>query len=399
MTSHLTRPFFSAVFVTALAGCATAQPGATAASAELAESRPIAAPAPAAPPIPVIPQYASAAQALDAELHKALAGDNPEPALTRRDGFIYGQDVAALLQYAAHRNDAELYAKLLPVAQKLVQQNPDDPYTTGFVLWRAKDGQKPGSSGAAEALWMARALWSGAASFKRVEDRQLALAILDGYAKHAYVLQGVWLARRSFDFSGRTFANLSTLPAYQPDFLAEAERAPRQQNSGAGGGGKDWRGFAERSYALLERATTPSYLLLPVIQPEVGANYPGAGLDVYAPNGISPLEDSCHGAEGAAQGLPKLAGGLLDFAVAHAGKGGGRLSAFYSVEDGLAAGDAPLSAGGYACLSRLASARGHAEALALLDPRLLSEMQSAARNRSFATAGPLLLAAHARGAF
>jgi len=389
MNSHLAPLFAIAV---ALGGCATAQPGATPAGTTLAESRAAAAPAPTPvkPSIPTIPQYASAAQALDAELRKALGGASPEAALSRRDGYLYGQDVAALLLYAARRNDAELYGKLVPVALKLVQQNPDDPYTAGFVLWRAKAGQKPGSSGAAEALWMARALWTGAASFKRDEDRKLALAVLDGYAKHAYVLQGVWLARRGFDFSRRTFANLSTLPAYQPDFLAEAERS---------GGGKDWRGFAERSYALLERAATPSHLLLPVIQPEVGANYPGAGLEVYAPNGIAPLEDSCLGAEGAARGLPNLAAGLLDFAVAHAGKAGGRLSAFYSVEDGLAAGDAPLSAGGYACLSRLASARGHAEALAVLDPRLLSEMQSAARNRSFATAGSLLLAAYAREAF
>jgi hypothetical protein len=383
------RPAFAALFV--LAGCATA-PGADSSSSAAAPPAP-QAPETAAPPAttvpPVIPQFAAAAQLLDAEVHRAVAGGK----LARADGYVYGQDLAALLLYAARRGDSELYTMLLPTAHQLIQQNPDDPYTNGFVLWRGRDGARPAQSGAAEALAMARALWAGGAAFGRNEDRVTALAILDGYAKHAYVLQGVWLARRSFDFAERSFANLSTLPAYQPDFLAEAEKTA---------GGKNWRGFAERSYSLLERAATPSRLLLPVIQPEVGATFPGAGLDVYAPNGLSSLEDSCLAVEGAASGLPKLAAGLLDFAVERAAKSGGRLRAYYSVEDGGSAGDAPLSANGYACLTRLAAARNHADALAVLDPRLLSEMQAlaGAKGRAqLASAGSLLLAAQARGAF
>ena len=178
MTSHRALPLLAAALM--LVGCATAQPGATAAGDTLAETRERAAPssAPAAPSIPVIPQYASAAQALDAELRKALETGVP----ARRDGYVYGQDVAALLLYAARRGDAQLYAKLLPSALALIQQNADDPYTSGFVVWRARPGVPPAASGAAEALGMAHALWTGAASFNRNEDRQLALAILDGYA-------------------------------------------------------------------------------------------------------------------------------------------------------------------------------------------------------------------------
>jgi len=375
------RAVLAAAFV--LAGCA-ATPGADPTAAAAASA---AAPETIRPPaLPAPPALAAAAQALDAAV-RAAAGKG----LARGDGYRYGQDVAQLLLYAARRNDSELYTTLLPAAHTLIQQNPDDPYTAGFVLRRVKSGAAPEASGAAEALWMARALWNGAAAFGRNEDRALALTILDGYAKHAYVLQGVWLARRSFDFADRSFANLSTLPAYQPDFLAEAER--REGRTG-------WRGFAERSYGLLERTATPSRLLLPVIQPEVGATWPGAGLDVYAPNGLTSLEDSCLGAEGAVNGLPKLAGGLLDFVVERAGKSAGRLRTLYSVEDGGAAGDTPLSADGYACLVRIASARNHAEALALLDPRLLSEMQALAKARTqIATSGALLLAAQARGAF
>lgn len=381
--------------VMGLAGCAaagTAHPGASPGATPVAAAEPAAEPrkfVEAAPPsIPVAPELAAAAKALDAEARAWLAKSAP----ARRDGYVYSLDVATLLLYAARRGDAELYQKLLPSAQALVLQDPDDPYTNGFVLVRTKAGVKPDVTGSAEALWLARALWAGAGAFGRSEDRALARAILDGYTKHTYVLQGVWLARRSFDFGSRSFASLSALPAYQPDFLAQAERSD---------GRSAWRGFAERSYGLLERTATPSGLLYPVIQPEVGATFPGAGLDVYAPNGLAPLEDSCLGAEGAVGGMPKLATSLLDFSVQRAAKGA-RLRAFYSVDDGSAAGDAPLSSSGTACLSRLASALGHGEALAVLDPRLTAELQAAAGAKAraqLASAGPLLLAAQARGAF
>ena len=378
--------------LTCLAGCAATGPAPTSSVAAASPPPPAAEPravAEAAPStIPVAPELAAAAKALDAEAHAWLAKGTP----ARRDGYVYSLDVATLMLYAARRGDGELYARLLPAAQKLVLQDPDDPYTNGFVLLRTKDGAKPDTTGASEALWLARALWTGAGAFGRDDDRKLALAILDGYTKHTYVLQGVWLARRSFDFGSRSFASLSALPAYQPDFLARAERSE---------GRSTWRGFAERSYGLLERTATPSGLLYPVIQPEVGATYPGASLDVYAPNGLSPLEDSCLGAEGAVGGMPKLAASLLDFSVQRGAKGA-RLKAFYSVDDGGAGGESALSANGTACLSRLASALNHAEAAALLDPRLAAELQAAASPKARAqlpTVGPLLLAAQARGAF
>jgi hypothetical protein len=338
-----------------------------------------------APAIPVGADLAAAAKALDAEVRRVA-----EKGLARTDGYVYGMDVATLLLYAARRGDAELYASLRAAAEKLVLQDPDDPYTGGFVLWRTKAGAKPAQSGAAEALVMAQALWTGAEAFDRKADRELAETIMDGYAKHAYVLQGTWVARRSFDFKTRTFASLSVLSDYRPDFVAEAERAK---------GRSEWRGFAERSYKLLEKTAAPSGLLYPVIQPEIGATYPGAGLDAYAPNGITPLEDACHGAAGAVAGLPQLGRGVLDFVAPRARAG--KLRAFYSTDDGTTAGDAPpLGASGNACLVSLAVALGNADALATLDPRLAADMQALAKSRAqLPTAGALLLAAQARGAF
>lgn len=374
-------------FSAALAGCA-AMPATTRSAPSTAEPPSAAADAPGAPVTPAAPagaELAAAAKVADGALRRQLT----DRGLARRDGWVYGSDAAALLLYAAQRGDAQLYDVVLAAAQPLIRQNPDDPYTAGFVLARTRDGAKPATSSSADAIVMARALWTGAAAFDRAADRELALAILDGYAKHAYVLQNVWLVRESFDFKARSFANLSGLAGYHPDFLAEAERR-------AGRAG--WRGFAERSYALLDRAATPSQLLLPVIQPEVGATYPGAGLELYAPNGVTSLEDACLAAEGSVRGRSATARGLLEFTRAAAAKG--RLRALYSVEDRSAASEAPLSAAGTGCLARLAAALGDDASLKVLDPRLAAELQSyGGKGRDPVTAGPVLLAAHARGAF
>lgn len=363
-----------------LGACAATLP--TAATSTPAES----APAPAAPVAPATPadaEFSAAARALDGDVRRHVA----EHGLAR-DGWLHGMDVATLLLYAAQRGDAELYGRVMPAALELIQQNPDDPYTSGFVLQRTKDGARPDASGAAETLWMARALWTGASAFKRDADRALALTLLDGYARHAYTLQEVWLVRNSFDFRTRSFSGLSSLPAYHGDFLDDARRSVR---------GAAWSGFADKSFALIEQAVTPSGLLLPVIQPEVGATYPGTGLEIYAPNNLTSLEQSCLGAEGAARTLSKIASGVVGFAVAQARTG--TLRAFYNTEDGSPDAGLPLSAAGHACLDRLAAALGRTEALAVLDPAVTSAMRALRKTRAqLPSAGPLLLAAQARGA-
>lgn len=339
---------------------------------------------PARPNAPVPPALAAAARAAAAQVQAHLVSGDA----ARRDGDLYSLDVATLLLYAARRHDAVLYDALRPAADALIVRNPEDPYTKGFVLVRTRPGARPHRSGAAEALWLARALWTGAQAFGRGSDRELALAILDGYAEHTYVLQDVWLARRAFDFPTRSFVSLSVPSAYQPDFLADVERQKPRAS---------FRGFAERSYRLLERSATPGGLLLPMIQPEVGAGYPGAGLDLHAPNGLAPLEESCLGAEGAVGGLPQLSGRLLEFAVSRAPRD--RLRAWYRVDGGAAAGETPLAPAGLACLVRIASALDDRAALDVLDPELAAELRTVARARTLpAPAGALLLAAQARGA-
>ena len=336
-------------------------------------------------------RYREFAGRLDTETRRLLK----TAGAARRDGFLYGMDVAPLLLYAAERGDAALYQQLMPAARKLIVTGPEDSFARGFVLWRQKDGAKPEVSGAAETVWMAHALWAGAQAFQRDEDRALALQVLDGYARHAYELQQVWLVRKYFAFSGRTFATYSMLPGYQPDFLAEAEAAH---------GRSAWQGFAERSYALLERAVSPSGLLYPVIQPEIGATYPALGLDVYGPNNVVALADSCEAADAALRGLPGLARGVLDVAKGARPNRFDRLHAYYDGASGKAVGEVALSSAAYACLGRLAAAFGDQDAWERFEPRLQADMDPAptvalSQDAPLYAAGPQLRTALAAGVF
>ena len=362
------------------------------------------APAPAFIPAPPLPparpvstkldpsaDFRSTAAKLDIEIRRWLRTNGPQ----RRDGFLYGMDVALTMLYAAERGDQTLYLQLQPAAGKVIQ-TAGDPYAQGFVLWRHQDGTPPEVSGATETALMARALRAGAAAFNRAEDAALALKVLDGYARHAYELQTVWLVRKYFSFPSRTFANLSMITNYQGDLFAAVERE---------GGRGEWAGFAERSYALLERAQSPSKLLYPLIQPEVGATYPGLGLDVYGPNGLVPLEDSCTAAEGAVRGIPRLAARVLDFATARSHRNRyGRIYAYFDGREGDPVGEGALSSTAYACLGQLAAALDDSGAWKRIEPQLLDDMRpvatlAASQAAPLYAAAPMLRAAYAAGAF
>jgi hypothetical protein len=313
----------------------------------------------------------------------------------RKDGYVYAMDVAPLMLYAAQRKDRELYAKLRTVAGKLVIQDTDEPYQKGFVAWRQKAGEKPEVTGAMEQLWMARALWEGAVAFGDPADRKLALEVLDGYSRHAFELQGFWFVRRYYSFDSKTFTNYSVLTGYDPDFLGEVEHAAPS---------KALHGFSERSYAMLDRSRSPSGLLYPVSEPEIGLAYPGVNGDVFGPRNITPLEDSCYAAEGALHGAPASARRVLDFAEDDRHRGGPLgLYAYYRGEAGAPVGDVPLSTTGYACLMRLAVGLNDARDVKHLAPDFISQLQMTVQlfdqqPTPLYAAGPMLLTAQKMGA-
>lgn len=346
-----------------------------------------AAPAKAAAPL-ATPEFIAAAQALDARARElARAGG------TRGDGYAYGMDVAPMLLYAAERKDEALYGDLRAVADKLVVTS-DNAAIDGFGLWRAKSGADPEISGAEETLWLARAYFTGGRAFGRSEDRAIAGRLLGGYARHGADSAGVWGARKYYSFGGGTFASLSVLSAYQGDFVSDAESLSPAA-----------RGVGAKSYTVVQRASTPGKLLLPLVQPQFGDLFPGMFAQRFAPNDVVMLEESCAAAEGAQRGLPDVAKGVLAFT---AGEGrmnaDGRLYAYYDRRSGAPVGAAVLGSSGYACLGRLAVKLGDRKAAAALIPVLTGDMTAAAApggggDAPLYNAGPLLRAALALGAF
>lgn len=371
------------------AGPADTTPTDAAPAAE-ALAQPAARAAPAAPAAPVTVDedaFRAAAQRLDGEVRRWV-----DSGVARADGYTYGMDVAPLLLYAAQRKDAALYARIYEAALPLVVTGDD--VTAGFVLWRARAGAEPEVSGATEALWLARALWAGHRLLRRPDDRALALRIVDGYARHARGDQGAWHVAKYYAFGTKSLASLSLLPNYHPDFIEEAELL-------AGGRAK---GLARRSYALLQRAVTPSRLLVPLIQPSLNDVLPGIGVNLYAPNGVVALEDSCAAAEGALRGVPQLAKNVLAVAAgAGARDANGRLFAYFHRRDGRPIGAHALSSTGYACLARIAAAQKDGRSLPALKAVLLADMQALADSPQQSgaplySAGPMLLSAAALGA-
>jgi hypothetical protein len=363
-----------------------APPGAPPAAAAAAAPAPGAtAPAvAAAPPVPDAATLKDAAQRLDTAVRRWLT----ERGAARGDGYVYGMDVAPLLLYAAQRKDAALYDRLLAAAKPLVVEGGDEA-TRGFVLWRHKAGEAPEVSGATEALALARALWAGHRQFKRADDRALALRILDGYARHATTEGDTWMVRKYSAFGTKSYASLSVLPNYGPDFLDEAEAAASPKV----------RGLARRSYTLLQRAQTmPTRLLVPLVQPGINEVLPGVGVSIYAPNGVVALEDSCNAAEAAQRGVPQLARNVLDFATkADHRDANGRPFAYFHRKDGRPVGATVLSSTGVACLARLAAATRDRKALDALKAALVGDLLALADSTETAAplyaAGPLLLAA------
>jgi hypothetical protein len=333
------------------------------------------------------PELKAAAAQLDTTVRGWL-----EQGVARGDGWTYAMDVAPLMLHAAERRDAALYARLAAAAAPLVTTAADD--TDGFVLWRWKDGAAPEISGATEALWLARALTEGGKAFARPEDTALAARVLAGYARHAAEQQGTWLVRKYWSFGGRAFTSLSVLPNYQADFVAASERAVPAL-----------KGFGPREYNAVQRAVAPAKLLVPLVQPAVGKDFPNLNVHRYAPNNVVSLEDSCLAAEAAQRGLPEVARGVLAFT---AGDGrhneDGRLFAYFHRRSGLPLGTQGLGSAGYACLGRLARSLNDRAAALALAPVLAADMAAIAsappgQAAPLYGAGPLLRAAHALQAF
>ena len=251
------------------------------------------------------PSEPAGARQAKRELHELTRARVEAGMLARTDGYVYAVDVGLLMIFAAGEGDEAMYGALREFAlEHLLLDSDDDPYTRGFVLWRYCEGIAPDASGTTEALRLAEGLWRGAEAFDSDSDREAALLMLDGYARHAAEEQGVWMIRNYFNIGTRSFATNSFLVDYAPDFVAEVAEAT---------GREDLARIAERSYELIAKARAPSGLLYAMVQPEVATLLDDELMMIFSPNDAVQISNTATVALGAVRGLPEIARDVVDF--------------------------------------------------------------------------------------
>jgi hypothetical protein len=265
-------------------------------------------------------EFVAKVRELHAEFRTRVSNWVRADRLVRPDGYVYAVDVAQLMGCLAAEGDRGAYSRLRAYAvNDLVVRKPDDPFTRGFVAWRRKPSEPdaaPDASGTTEALRLAKALWHGAKAFDAPADRDLALTVLRGYARHATVDHGVWMVRNYFGFGTRSFASNSFLVDYDADLVA---RVAREANDAA------LADVARRSYELVRGAATPAGLLYDLVQPELKTMYPllAEAVVTFSPNDVVQLSNAATVALTVTAGAPEVARRVLDFATKRLQPGSG----------------------------------------------------------------------------
>lgn len=253
------------------------------------------------------PREPEGARRVKNELHELARARVDAGMLARTNGYVYTVDIALLMIFAAGERDQAMFETLRDFAlEHLVLDSGEDPYTRGFVVWRYCEGIEPDASGTTEALRLAEGLWRGGEAFGSDRDREIALLILDGYARHGAEEQGVWMIRNYFNLGTRSFASNSYLVDYAPDFVAEVASATGRQ---------DLADIATRSYALIEKAQAPSGLLYAIVQPEVATVLDDERMVIFSPNDAIQVSNTATVALCAVRGLPEIGRDVVEFTV------------------------------------------------------------------------------------
>lgn len=308
-------------------------------------------------------------QKLESRLYQQLQTLISQKQGARQNGYVYTVDLSQILMYAALKKDRRLYFPLRDFAiRNLIIDKQSDPYTRGFVLWRYQPGNPPDASGTTEALRLAESLWLGSQVFGENSDRNQAILILKGYARHAHTDHQVWLIRNYFNLQTRAFATNSFLVGYDPDLL---------QNVGGATGDSTLQAVSQKSYSMVRQAVTPSGLLYDIVQPEVLTLVPELKyLVVFSPNDVVKLANTCTVVERATLGAPEIGQKVISFAMKRLPK----LSTYYYGRTGEPVIERPAEVATYACLVRLAIKLKDQKALnAFLEP-FISHAQAVTQN-------------------
>ncbi|HEY0711137.1 MAG TPA: hypothetical protein VGF45_00565 [Polyangia bacterium] len=310
--------------------------------AAISPSRATAADA-APTPQPPRPSLTEVRRALDGKIDPLIATGG----LVRKDGFAYAIDVGLLMHEAAIAENRGRYLRLLDLVRAAFVIERPPGLSAPVVVWRRRLPRlnPPDASGTTEILQVAHALMVGAEVFQRRQDATLAAALLRGYTQHASVLDGVWLVRNYYNLQTSSFATNSFLIDYGPDLLAHAAVVHRSPKL---------REVADRSVALIRRATRPNGLIDMLVQPEVKTL---SDLVIFSPNDVVELEHAGLIAESVAAEAPDVARGVLRFA-------GDRihdLRSAYVASTGAPYGTDRADAGVLSALARLAVRLGDRE--------------------------------------
>ncbi len=308
-------------------------------------------------------------QNLQLQLYQQLQALIAQAQGARQDGYVYTIDFSQILVYAAGKKDRRLYTPLRDFAvRNLIIDKHSDPYTQGFVLWRYQEGSAPDASGTTEALRLAQGLWLGSQVFGDNSDREKAVLILQGYARHAQIDHKVWLIRNYFNLQTRAFANNSFLVGYDPDFLHEVAQAT---------GNEEMQALTKKSYTMVRQAVAPSGLLYDIIQPEVLTLVPDLKhLVIFSPNDVVKLANTCTVAERVTTEAPEIGQRVIRFALERLPK----LHSYYYGRTGESVIQQSAEVATYACLVRLATKLQDQKALnAFLNP-FVKQAEFATRN-------------------
>ena len=282
-------------------------------------------------------------------LHQHIQTWLAQDQLARSNGYTYAIDIAQLMVYFANEGDLENYTTFRNLAvEHLILNDPSDPYTQGFVAWRYQPQQELDASGTTEALWIARGLWLGSQKFNNPSDKELALLILDGYGRHAYVDQDIWLIRNYFNLGARCFSPNSYLVDYYPDFLQEVASTVGDSVTF---GDLTPTSLFQNSLDLIHQAKTPSGLLYSIILPEVKTLTPDLNIVVFSPNDIIQFSNTCLVAETVIKSDAQLTQKILNFANKHFDT----LKIYYDGSTGEAVTEQAASISEWSCLVRLAT--------------------------------------------
>jgi len=387
--SPLSNPLLSVVTIsllTILTGCAFQSPEVVTNNTKIVDITQTATSTTAVIPrtVKTTPVDGEVLRQLEERLYQQLQVLMAQAQGARPDGYVYTVDLSQILYYAAGKKDSRLYLPLRDFATRnLVIDKKSDPYTKGFVLWRYRDGAPADASGTTEALRLAEGLWLGSQTLGDETDRQRAISILQGYTRHAQIDHNKWLIRNYFNLQTRAFANNSFLVGYDPDLLKIVSQVT---------GDRLLKSVAQKSYATIREAATPSGLLYDIIQPEVLTLVPELKqLAIFSPNDVVKLANTCTVAERAVEEAPEVGQRVIRFALSRMPN----LNTYYYGRNGEPVIPQRAEIPTYACLVRLAAKLKEEKAMyAFLNPFVTHAefMASNINQFSLYTVGEALLA-------